>query len=127
MVLGAKFARNRSEDTGADRLFLVVDENRCVVIEADDAAVGATDVFSGTHNNRLHHVALLHAAARNSFLDRNDDNVADRSVLALGAAQHLDAHDTTCAGIIRHVEVCLHLNHVRSPFSNDRNTTHRSA
>src|SRR5690606_29086985 len=120
VVLGAKFARNRSEDTGTDRLFLVVDEDRCVVVEADDAAISATDVLGGAHDNRLHHVARLHAAARDGFLDRNDDDVADGSILPLGAAQHLDAHDTTSAGIIRDVEVCLHLNHVRSPSCNDR-------
>src|SRR5262249_55429669 len=106
---------------GADRLFLVVDEDCCVGIEADDAAIRTTDVLGGTNNNRLHHVTLLHTAARNGFLDRNDDNVADRGILALRAAQHLDAHDTTCAGIIRHVEVCLHLNHVRSPSCCYRN------
>src|SRR6478735_4026353 len=120
VVLGAKFARNRSEDTGADRLFLVVDEDCCVGVETDDAAIRTTDVLGGANDNRLHHVTLLHTAARDRFLDRDDDNVADRSVLALRAAQHLDAHDTTCAGIIRHVEVCLHLNHVRSPSCCDR-------
>src|SRR5690606_32805535 len=36
VVLAAKFARNRSEDTCADRLFLVIDKNSCVIIEADD-------------------------------------------------------------------------------------------
>src|SRR6218665_343008 len=77
VVLGAQFARNRSEDTGADRLFLVIDKNSCVVIEADDAAVRTTNVLGGAYNNRLHNVTLLDAAARNSFLDPNDDNVAD--------------------------------------------------
>src|SRR6218665_2385941 len=66
VVLSAEFARNRSEDTRADRLFLVIDKNCCVVIETDDAAVSAADVLGGTNYNRLHHVALLDAAARNS-------------------------------------------------------------
>jgi hypothetical protein len=39
-----------------------------------------------------------------------------RSIFALGAAQHLDAHDTTSAGIVGDVEVCLHLNHGRYAF-----------
>ena len=34
-----------------------------------------------------------YATARNRLLDRNDDHVADGRVFALGAAQHLDAHD----------------------------------
>ena len=54
VVLGAKFARNRSEDTGADGLFLVVDNNAavlidnkkedcCVGVEADDRAIRRAD------------------------------------------------------------------------------------
>src|SRR5690606_8158033 len=45
------------------------------------------------------------------------DDVTDRGILPLRAAQHLDAHDTTRAGIIRDVEVCLHLNHDWPPSS----------
>src|SRR5262249_31439934 len=63
----------------------------------------------------LHHLALLHAPARNRLLDRDDDHVADRGVALLGAAEHLDAHDPTRAGIIRHVEVGLHLDHDALP------------
>src|SRR5690606_28037287 len=111
VVLGAKLARNRSEDTGADWFFLVVDKNGSVRIEADDTTVRTTDVLGGADDNRLHYVTLLYAAARNSFLDGDDDDVSDRSILPLRAAKHFDAHDTTGAGIVRHVEVCLHLNH----------------
>src|SRR6202012_965659 len=53
----------------------------------------------------------LDAPARDRVLDRDDDDVADRSVLAVRTAQHLDAHDTTRAGIVRHIEIGLHLNH----------------
>jgi hypothetical protein len=52
MVLRAQFARNRSEDTGADRLFLVIDKNGCVVIETNDAAIGAADVLGGNMTRR---------------------------------------------------------------------------
>src|SRR5690606_26973964 len=79
--------------------------------ETDHAAVGTADVLGRADHDRLHHIALLHTAARNGFLDRDDDDVADRGILPLRTAQHLDAHDTTGAGIIRDVEVCLHLNH----------------
>ena len=78
---------------------------------------GAADVLGGAHHHRLHHVALLDAAARDRLLDRHDDDVADRSIFPLRAAQHLDAHDTTRAGIVRDVEVCLHLNHDWPPSS----------
>src|SRR5262245_23938533 len=120
VVLGAQLARNRSEDAGADRLFLVVDEHGGVLVEADHAAVRPANVLGGAHHHRLHHVALLDAAARDRLLDRHDDDVADRSILPLRAAQHLDAHDATRTGIIRDVEVCLHLNHDWPPSSSSR-------
>jgi hypothetical protein len=41
----------------------------------------------------------------------DDDHVPDRGVFRFRAAQHLDAHDATRAGIIRDVEVGLHLDH----------------
>ena len=103
------------KDTRADRLFLVVDQDGCIPVEPDHAAIGAANVLSCPNDNRLHHITLLDAAARNGFLDRDDDDVADGSIFPLGTAQNLDAHDTTGAGIIRDVEVCLHLNHIRPP------------
>src|SRR5690606_26565963 len=38
-------------------------------------------------------------------------------ILALGAAQHLDAHDSACARIIGDVQVGLHLNHTEPRFT----------
>src|SRR5690606_38733204 len=120
VVLGAELARNRSEDARTDRLFLVVDQNSRVLVETDDAAVRTADVLGGAHDDRLHHVTLLHAAARNRLLDRHDDDVADRGVLPLGTAQHLDAHDAARAGIVGNVQVGLHLNHDWPPSSSSR-------
>src|SRR5262249_28200314 len=97
VVLGAQLARHRPEDTGADRLRLVVDQHGGVAVEADDRAVGTADVLADTHHHGLHHVALLHLAARNGFLDRHNDNVAHGGIAALGASKHLDAHDTAFA------------------------------
>src|SRR5213080_2739712 len=97
MVLGAEFTRHGPEDTGADRLRLVVDQHGGVAVEADDRTVGAADVLADPDHDGLHHVALLHLAARNRFLDRHNDNVAHGGIAALGAPKHLDTHDTACA------------------------------
>src|SRR6185503_16372885 len=94
-----------------DRLHLRRDQHRGIAVKANDRAIRALDVLGNTHHDRLHNVALLHAAAWNRFLDRHDDDVADGGVFALGAAKHLDAHDATRAGIVGHVEIGLHLNH----------------
>ena len=42
----AQLAHHRAEDTGADRLLVLVDQHRGVAVEADDAAVGAADVLA---------------------------------------------------------------------------------
>src|SRR5262249_40674743 len=111
MVLGAQFARHGPEDARADRLRLVVDQDRGVAVETDHRAVRATDVLADPHHDGLHDVALLHLAARYRFLDRHHNDVAHGGIAALGPAKHLDAHDTACAGIVGHVEVGLHLYH----------------
>src|ERR1700749_3896689 len=60
---------------------------------------------------------LIDAPARGRILDGHLDDVTDRGITALGAAEHLDAHDGTRAGIVGNVQSGLHLNH-DSPFSN---------
>src|SRR5262249_60592944 len=102
----------RAEEAPSDRTALRVHQTRCGAVAADHSAVRTLDVFGDAHDHRTHHFALLHAPARNRLLHRHDDDGADGGVLALRAAQHLDAHDATRAGIIRHVEVGLHLDHV---------------
>ena len=108
---------DRPEDAGADRLALRVDQHRGVAVEADQRAVGPAHALGGAHHDGLHHLALLHAAARDRLLDRDDDDVADRGVFALRAAQHLDALNAPRAGIVGDVEIGLHLDHGLSPAS----------
>src|SRR5262249_4906984 len=111
MIFGAEFARDRPEDAGANRLHLSRAQDRSSAIKTDDSGVRPLAVLGTAHHAGLHHVALLHAATWNRLFHRHDDDVADGGVFALGAAQHLDAHDATRTGIVRHVEIGLHLNH----------------
>src|SRR5690606_35425327 len=99
------------EDPRADRLVLLVDDDSGGLVEANDRAVLALDVLRGSHDDGAHDVALLHAAAGSGCLDGSDDRVAHRGVAALGAAQHLDAHDPASARIVGHLQVSLHLDH----------------
>src|SRR3954469_6542366 len=57
-----------------------------------------------------------HAASRKRLLRRPHDDVADGRVLALRAAQNLDAHHAPRAGIVGDVEIRLHLDHGLDPF-----------
>ena len=110
-ALGAQFARDRAEDAGADGLQLGVEQYGRVVVELDRRAVAAAQALGRAHDDGAVDLALLDATARRAFLDRHLDDVADVRVAALGAAQHLDTHHRTCAGVVGDVEHRLHLNH----------------
>ncbi len=72
---------------------------------------GRRSANDGAHDDGAVHLALLHAAARDRLLDRDDDDIADAGILAARAAQHLDALDPTGAGIVGDLEIGPHLNH----------------
>src|SRR5690606_20203239 len=104
-LLGTQLAGHGPEDARADRLVLVVEQHRGVAVEADQRTVGTTHALAGTHHDGVVDLALLHLAARDGILHRHLDDVADRGVTALGAAEHLDAHHFLGTGVVRHVEV----------------------
>ena len=110
-ALGAQFARHRAEDARADRLELGVQQHGGVAVELDQRAVAAAHALGGANHHGAVDLALLDAAARRAFLDRHLDDVTDAGVAALGAAEHLDAHDRTRARVVGDVEHRLHLDH----------------
>src|SRR3546814_3317293 len=105
MLLRAQFADDRAEDTGADRLSIVVDEHRRVGIEPDGRTVGAVDVLGGADDDRLVDVALLDASARSRFLHGDDDDVAHARETALRTAKPLAALDALRPRIIGDLKV----------------------
>src|SRR5690606_2323294 len=113
--LAAQLASHGPENAGADRRQLVVEQHGGVVIELDEAAILAANAFFGAHHHRVHHLAFLHLAAGNCFLDGHLDDISDTGVTAMRTAQHLDAHDTASATVIRHVQIGLRLNHCSAP------------
>src|SRR5690606_37452546 len=59
-LLSTKFTSHWPEDTGADRLLLVVQQNSSVAIKADDRAIRTTNAVTGADYNISHHLAFLH-------------------------------------------------------------------
>ena len=88
-----------------------------LTVEADDAAVEPPHSLTRADDDGLHHRALLHLAVRQRVADRDDDDVADGRVTALGAAEHLDAEDLARAGVVGDVEDGLDLDHTPIAFS----------
>src|SRR6185369_4302572 len=101
-ALRAQLARDRAEDAGPDRLTLIVDEHRRVVVESDVRTVGAADLLGRPHDHRLHHVALLHLGVGDCLLDGDHDDVTERRVAPLRPTQHLDAQHLAGAGVVGH-------------------------
>src|SRR3954462_8249728 len=98
----AQLTTDGTEDAGASRLHLVVDQDRGVLVEADVAAVGTALLLLRAHDDALHHVTLLHRRARNRVLDRGDEDVADAGVAAARATEHLDAQHLARARVVGH-------------------------
>ena len=92
-------------------LLLVVDEHGGVLVEADVAAVGPPLLLLDADDDALHDVALLHGRAGDGVLDGGDEDVADRRVAALGAAEHLDAQHLLGAAVVGDPEAGLLLDH----------------
>src|SRR5690606_13963824 len=110
-LLGAQLAGHWPEDAGADGLMLGGVQPGGVAVEADQRAVGTAPALAGTHHHGVVDVALLDLAAGDRILHGDLDDVADRGVPALGAAEHLDAHHFLGTGVVGHVEVAPHLDH----------------
>src|SRR5947208_16559043 len=79
-LLVAQLATDRSEDAGAARLVVRLDQHRGVLVEPDVAAVRPPLLLGGADDDRLDDVALLHRATGDGVLDRGDDDVADTRV-----------------------------------------------
>src|SRR5690606_25596238 len=110
-ALGTQFTRNGSEDAGADGLQLGVEQHGGVATETDQRTVFAAHALGGANHHGGVDFAVLDAPARGRIFDAHLDDVADTGITALGATEHLDAHDCTRTGVVGHVQRGLHLDH----------------
>src|SRR3954468_4816056 len=111
----AELARHRPEDTGPDRLVVVVHQHGGVAVEADVAAVAAALLLGRPHDHGLDDLPLLHRAVRRRFLHRRLDDAAEPGVGAARPANRVDYRDLARAGVVGDVQDGTHLNHVLSP------------
>src|SRR5262249_3703968 len=107
----AQLASNGAEDTRAARvLILLVQDHHRVAVEADIAAVITPRGLLAAHNHSLDDLARLDVPAGNRFLHAGDDEISQSRIAPPRAAEHLDAHAFLGPSIVRHVQVCIHLN-----------------
>src|SRR5687767_2512835 len=98
-VLRAQFAGDGPENTGAARIVRGVDDDDGVAVEAEVAAVGATDRSPRANDDRFRDLALFDGGIAGALLDVHGDNVAD--VGGRGPLTHaLDESGFASAGIV---------------------------
>src|SRR4029077_8315003 len=110
-LLLAQLAAHRTENTGASRLAVGLEDDRGVLVEADVRTVGPAALLDGAHDDGLDDVTLLHVATGDRVLDGGDDGVADPRVAATGAPEHTDAEDLLRTGVVGDLESRLLLDH----------------
>src|SRR5207245_10618348 len=101
----------RPEDAGRAGLALVGDEHRGVLVEADVGAVLALRLLGGPDDDGPRHLALLDLPGRDGVLDRDDDDVAQPTVAALGAPEHADHERAARARVVGNLDDRFLLDH----------------
>src|SRR6266702_4957332 len=107
----AQLASYGAEDARGPRLALIRDEHGGVLVEADVGAVLPLRFLGGPHDHRPRHLALLDLAGGDGVLDRDDHDVAQPRVAALGPAQHADHERAPRARVVRDLELRFLLHH----------------
>src|SRR5256885_2404977 len=112
-----QLAAHRAEDARSAGLALVVDQHGGVFVETDVGAVLALGLLGRPHDDRLHHLALLHLAGGVGVLDRDHDDVAQPRVAALGPAEHADHERAARTRVVRDLDLRFLLHHGYFAFS----------
>src|SRR2546427_632863 len=110
-LLLAQLAPDRPEDAGRAGLALVGDEHRGVLVEPDVRAILALGLLGGPDDDGPHHLALLDLPGRDGVLDRDDDDVAQPTVAALGAPEHADHERAARARVVGNLDDRFLLDH----------------
>src|SRR5665811_77128 len=114
-LLVAKFTADGAEDTGTARVTVGLQKHGCVLVETDVGTVRTTALLHRAYDDSLDDFTLLDVAARDSVLHGSDDRVADTRVASTRTAEHTDAKDFLCTGVVGDFESRLLLDHRISP------------
>ncbi len=111
IALFAKFAGDRTEDTGALGGSVLVDEDDSVVVEADGGTIPSLIALLDADDDALDDFGLLDLAVGDGILDGADDDVSDGGVPAEAAAEHTEDPDGSGAGVVGDHQVSFVLDH----------------
>ena len=100
-------ARNRAENAGASRVFVLVYDHRRITVKPNIAAVWSSRRLLGSDNHCLNDGLLLDVAPRNDTFDATHDNVTQTGRPSPRAAKYFDALDLACAGVVGNLQSCF--------------------
>ena len=106
-----KLSCNRSKNTCALWVFIVSDDDGCILVKTNICAVVAAYAAGSTNNYCLYNLALLYDAAGCCFLNRSNNNVADVGVSSAGTTENSDTSDLLRSGVVGNLEVTFLLYH----------------
>src|SRR6185437_12984207 len=112
--LVAQLAADRTEDAGAARLTVRLDQDSGVLVEPDVGTVRAALLLGGAHDDGLDHIASLDVGAGDGFFDGRHDDVPDAGVAARAATEHPDAQNLLGTRVVGDPQSRLLLDHVNS-------------
>src|ERR1700674_5815297 len=118
----AKLARDRTEDAGPARVVRLRQEHGRVLVESDERSVRALVLLVHSHDDGLHHLALLDLTARLGGLDGGVNDVDDIGVFAVVPAGHADDQEYLRSRVVRDLEACFLLDHSLPGFLHDLET-----
>jgi hypothetical protein len=105
-----KFTSDGSEDAGAARVVILIDDNDGVGIETEHRTIRTANGIRSAHHDGFDHATLFDGGSRDRITDVSGDDVTDAS----GAAAFAENSDHFCsagAGIISNGELGFHLDH----------------
>src|SRR4051794_16831992 len=114
--LVAELPADGAEDARPAGVAAVADDDRGVLVEADVGTVRTTALLHRADDDGLDHVALLDPGSGQRVLHGADDDVADARVASPGTAEHPDAEDLLCSGVVGDSQPRLLLDHVPTPM-----------
>lgn len=106
-----KLAGDRTEDTGATRVVVLVDKHASVRIEAEDGAIGTADGKSGADDDGLDHGSFFHRGGGNGIADVGGDHVAN-SGGTCAFSEDANHFSGAGAGVVSNGDFGFHLDHI---------------
>jgi hypothetical protein len=106
--LFAQFTGDWPENARPYWLAGIVDEHRCILVEADVSAVAPAMLLASTYDYGFHHFSFLYLAIRRSLFYAGGDYIAESCIQSRGTAERQNHLQFPRAGVVGDLEHASH-------------------